>query len=175
MSETAKYRDFALSYCTGNGCDIGSGGDPIRPEAIQIELSESTYAWYNSNHAPATPIQWHGDDAYLHLPFKDETLDYVYSSHLIEDFLDWQPLLREWTRVLKIGGHLVLLAPEKERWNYAITHLGQPCNCQHRREPVLYELSNEVMRLGNMDVLFEKLTEAHPHDYNLILVAKRRI
>jgi SAM-dependent methyltransferase len=173
MSEMSKHRDAILKYCVGNGADVGSGGDPVKPEAIQIELSLESYLWYNSNNQPRSPIQWHGDDAYVNLPFKNETLDYLVSSHLIEDYLDWQPLLKEWTRVLKVGGNLILMAPEKQRWAEAIRR-GQPCNCAHKREPDLYEMSREVMKLGNMDVIEEKLTESYPGDYNILLAAKKR-
>jgi len=52
-----------------------------------------------------------GDD----LPFKDNTLDYVLSSHVIEHFFDPMKALREWHRVIKPGGYIFVIAPHKDR------------------------------------------------------------
>ncbi len=40
------------------------------------------------------------------LPFKDNYFDYVYCSHVIEDF--WEPmvLIEEFIRICKVGGEL---------------------------------------------------------------------
>lgn len=52
-----------------------------------------------------------GDD----LPFKDSTIDYVLSSHVIEHFFDPIKTLKEWIRVVKPGGYIFIIAPHKER------------------------------------------------------------
>jgi SAM-dependent methyltransferase len=109
-SETAKVRSILAPYCLGDGIDIGYGGDPIVPNAICFDLPHS----YGpvGNH----PQHLHGDARSL--PFKNETLDYAYSSHLIEDFSynDQVVLLYEWTRVLRIGGILLLCAPDQQKY-----------------------------------------------------------
>lgn len=51
-----------------------------------------------------------GDD----LPFKDETLDYVISSHVIEHFFDPVKTIKEWLRVVKKGGYIFIIAPTKK-------------------------------------------------------------
>lgn len=170
MSETAKYRKLVVKYCKGNGADVGSGGDPVVPSAIQVELPLDEYSKYRSGDIHGSPIQWHGDGTSL--PFKDRTLDYLFSSHLLEDFLNWKPVLQEWVRVLKKGGHLIIMVPDKERWNYAVQHLKQPVNCSHKHEATVGELSSYAKWLG-LQVLEDRLTECHPHDYNILFVAKR--
>jgi len=47
------------------------------------------------------------------LPVPDETFDIVYSSHTLEHFsyLSIQTVLKEWLRVLKVGGELRLVVP----------------------------------------------------------------
>ncbi len=52
-----------------------------------------------------------GDD----LPFKNDRLDYVLSSHVIEHFFDPIKALKEWIRVLKTGGYIFIIVPHKER------------------------------------------------------------
>ena len=174
-SETAKYRSLTTQYCQGNGVDIASGGDPVVPWAIQIELSPEDYAFYNSNHPPRSDIQWKDSKAIWDLPFKDETLDFIYSSHLIEDYLreSWLKLFREWTRVLKPGGHMVILVPEVERWNYAITKLGQCPNCAHKYpEPHVGEVSEYASRFG-MKTIRDSLTAQYPYDYSILHVSQK--
>jgi len=48
------------------------------------------------------------------LPFEDESGDYIYASHIIEhfDFYEAFAVLKEWKRVLKTGGTLVLETPD---------------------------------------------------------------
>ena len=169
QSETSKYLALVTKYCVGNGCDIGSGGSPVVPTAIQVELPLDQYTKYRGGDIHRSPIQWHGDGRQL--PFKDKTLDYVFSSHLLEDFLHWKPILIEWTRVLKKGGHLVILIPDKERWQAALRK-GQPPNCAHQHEGYVGELSRYAKFLG-LKVLEDRLTDLTPQDYTIIFVGQR--
>jgi predicted SAM-dependent methyltransferase len=68
------------------------------------------------------------------LPFKDQTLDYVYSSHLIEDFAveEVEAVLREWIRVIRVGGYLLLAFPNIEKYNAFCVSRGQGTNQAHR-------------------------------------------
>lgn len=172
-SETAKYRELTTPYCLGNGLDIGSGGDPVVPNAIQVELPKKEYAKYRMGDVNGAPIQWHGDC--FDLPFKDNVLDFVYSSHLIEDFPreKWVPLLGEWVRCLKPGGKLVILVPEYTRWRYAVDVLGQTPNCSHwNPEPSVGDLTDVFKKLG-LRCIKERLTELSEHDYTIMGTAAK--
>lgn len=59
------------------------------------------------------PVDWvsPGDD----LPFKDNTWDFVISSHVIEHFYDPVKTVLEWLRVTKPGGYVYMIVPHKER------------------------------------------------------------
>jgi SAM-dependent methyltransferase len=52
-----------------------------------------------------------GDD----LPFKDNTVDFVISSHVIEHFYDPVKTIEEWLRVVKPGGYVFIIAPHRDR------------------------------------------------------------
>jgi len=52
-----------------------------------------------------------GDD----LPFKDNTLDYVVSSHVIEHFFDPISTMKEWYRVIRPGGFIFCIVPHVDR------------------------------------------------------------
>lgn len=168
-SETSKYRHLVVPHLVGNGIDVGSGGDPVIPSAIQVELPEADYFKYRSGDVHGVPIQWHGSG--VDLPFKDRTLDWLFSSHLLEDFLDWKPVLWEWTRVLKKHGKLVILIPDKTLWEAALRR-GQLPNCAHKHEGYVGELSTYAKHFG-WKVIQDRLTALTPEDYTILFIAER--
>lgn len=70
---------------------VGDAG-PVLPHACGIEL---------------------GDDGYdgLRLPYPDLSVDAVHSSHVLEHVPDPVATLREWHRVLAVGGYMILFVP----------------------------------------------------------------
>lgn len=164
ISETSKWRHVTAPYCVGNGIDIGSGGDPVVPWAIQVDLPETEFDRYNNGQKAI--IHWRGDCRKL--PFGEATLDFVYSSHLIEDFdaNGQRELLRYWAWMLKSGGHLVILAPEATRWTAAVA-AGQPPNCAHRHELAVGEIRAMVPEL------FVVRDEIPGDDYSLLFVGRK--
>jgi len=170
VSETSKYRHLTAPYCQGNGVDIGSGGDPVVPWAIQLDLPDKEYQKYHSGQVIPRQIQWRG--SCIELPFKDSVLDFVYSSHLIEDFTDWDQLLIEWLRVLKPEGHLVILAPDKDLWGGALQR-GQPANRAHKHEAYPGEFTECVQRIALVKVIEDRRTCCFPGDYTILFVAQK--
>lgn len=169
-SETEKYRHLTMKYCQGCGVDIASNGDPVVPWAINFELPEAEFSAYNCGHKPLGPIQLSGDARKL--PFNNDSLDFVYSSHLLEDFEDWAPVLREWLRVLKPEvGWLIILIPDRVLWKQAV-EAGQTPNCAHRHEGMAGELSTYAQELG-FRVLKDELTNCFPGDYSILFVARK--
>src|SRR5215831_7157528 len=91
---------FIAKYLSGSAIlDIGYRGYepdvlPIVPQAIGIDLD---YPGYDGRT----------------LPFPDNSQDAVFSSHCLEHAEDCRQAIREWFRVLKIQGYLVLAVPHK--------------------------------------------------------------
>jgi predicted SAM-dependent methyltransferase len=119
-SETGRYRAVLEKFCVGSGIDIGFGGDPITPAAIRMDLACPYTA------VGRAPVQLGGDCRDLYW-LRDGALDYVYSSHVLEDFPESEtlPILQEWTRVLRPGGRLVLLLPDQQRYLAHCRRTGQ--------------------------------------------------
>ena len=63
-------------------------------------------------HAIGVDLDYPGYDG-RRLPFADELVDTVYSSHCLEHIDEYQTALRDWYRVLKIGGFLVCAVPSQ--------------------------------------------------------------
>lgn len=142
-SETSMCRSRLGKYCIGNGVDLGFGGDPINESAIRIDLP-----------VPYTKVgdysvQLAGDARNLYW-FRDEVLDYVFSSHLLEDFEDVETVLREWFRVLKQGGHLIIFCPDEKifRGN------GFGYNPHHKHQDFSLEFVERILlAIGNINII----------------------
>lgn len=170
MSETAKHRQIVRRYCYGNGVDLGAGGDPVVPWAIQVELPGGPYN-RSLSFTEDQRAQWVGSAT--DLPFKDGVLDFVHASHLLEDFLDWQAILREWDRVLAPGGFLIIAVPDHDRFRAAVAR-GQGDNLAHKRESRLGEVGEELALLGSRyQALFDAFVSDDPFEYSLLTVARK--
>jgi len=125
-SETSAVREVLARYCAGDGLDIGYGGDPIVPAAICFDLP----ARYGK--VGDSPQHLHGDCRAL--PFQSNTLDYVYSSHLLEDFTyDSQvAVLGEWARVVRHKGLIIICCPDQQRFKAHCQATGQCLNSIHK-------------------------------------------
>src|ERR1700732_884774 len=119
QSETAKFRGRLGPFCVGYGLDLGPGGDPITEAAIGVDLPNPY------SRAGHQPVQLGGDAARLHW-FREGVLDYVYSSHLLEDFEDTKSVLIEWLRVLRSGGRLIIFCPDQQVYADHCRRTGQP-------------------------------------------------
>jgi SAM-dependent methyltransferase len=123
-SETSKCRADLAPFCVGVGLDIGYGGDPITPSAICMDLPQG-YGQYGRS-----PQHIHGDARSLPW-FADGALDFVYSSHVLEDFADTSAVLDEWLRVIRPGGLLVLFLPDEPTYREVCQRHGKPPNAHH--------------------------------------------
>ena len=168
MSETAKHRHLVKDYCKGNGVDLGSSGDPVVPWAIQVDLPAVDYREYNKTR-PEAPIHWSGSA--VDLPFKNGTLDWVHSSHLIEDFQDWRPILKEWDRVLKPGGYMIIAVPDHARFRAAVA-AGQGDNLSHKHESHVGELTEMFKHMG-YTVIRDSFVSDDPKEYSILFVGRQ--
>jgi SAM-dependent methyltransferase len=145
-SETSKCRARLAPYCMGRGLDVGFGGDAIVEHAIRVDLVQP-YAKVGR-----MPLQVAADGA--RLPCRDGALDFVYSSHLLEDFPDTAGVLREWLRVLRVGGRLVLYCPDEPAFRRHCAATGQPYNAHHAHAEFSLAYVQRILRgIGGVRVL----------------------
>lgn len=165
VSETSKCRSRLEPFCKGYGVDLGFGGDPINLTAIRVD---NPHPYANTGTAM---VQLGGDAADLHW-FRDSVLDYVYSSHLLEDFIDTKAVLIEWLRVLKPGGSLVIFCPDEQIYREHCRKTGQPYNVNHKHADFSLLKVREILNeIGGVEVVHA----ASPVDvYSWELVARRR-
>ena len=116
--ETSKARQrrvregFFERYCRGAGLDIGYGGDL---------LCDNCRPWDFE----------HGDAQFLR-GVADASFDFVYSSHTLEHVADAGETLRNWWRVLKPGGYLIIYIPHRDLYEKKLV-LPSNWSADHRR------------------------------------------
>ena len=103
---------FFETYCCGRGLDIGYGGDLLCENCMGWDLE-------------------HGDAQRLD-GLRDESFDFAYSSHTLEHVADATLALRNWYRVVKRGGYLILFLPDRDLYEKRRT-LPSRWNPEHRR------------------------------------------
>jgi predicted SAM-dependent methyltransferase len=74
----------------------------------------------------------------LPLPFKNNTFDYVYCSHVLEDFIDPIPLMEEMIRITKTGGKIEIRVPN-ETYGWSSLHHKRCFNVQALKDFVKSE------------------------------------
>lgn len=126
-SEAESARPLLEKYCTGSVLDVGAGGAPMVPHAICVDRDEASPI---RAHVGTSPTHLVGDATDLYW-FKDGVFSALASSHVLEDFLDTEKVLREWLRVLRVGGNLVLFLPDEPTYRAHCEKTGQPYNLAH--------------------------------------------
>jgi len=148
-SETSKCRARLAPFCSGYGLDLGFGGDPITASAIRVDQPQP-YA-----DTGAAPVQLGGDATQLHW-FRDGVLDYVYSSHLLEDFADTRAVLVEWLRVLKPGGNLIIFCPDEQVYRGHCQRTGQIYNENHKHADFSLQKVKDILQdIGGVQFVYE--------------------
>lgn len=106
-NEAGKIAPFIVPYTRGRGLDIGCGPFKAFPHFIGVDSGK---AWAGQN-VRRDWVETEADDLSL---FATRSMDFVFSSHLLEHIEDTQAALAEWWRVVKPGGHLVLYLPHRD-------------------------------------------------------------
>lgn len=104
--ESEKIKHVIVPYTRGHGLDLGAGPWKAWPHFVSVD-----------NHDEWSGLDWRPDiesDCTDLSMFADGGLDFVFSSHLLEHLDNTAAALREWFRIIKTGGHLVLYLPHKE-------------------------------------------------------------
>ncbi len=98
-----------------NGIDLGSNNKKKINYAVGIDKDR--------NGGKTNELVWDGTKE---LPFRDETLDFICASHLIEHIKDPVQAIEDWFKKLRQGGLLLLIVPHKSFIPNIGTQAGDP-------------------------------------------------
>lgn len=155
MGETDHCRHRLIKYCNGQGLDLGCGKTRIKVDAIGVDLYSDL-----------------GDismDA-RELKYPDNFFDYVYSSHLLEELENTEATLKEWLRIVKPNGNIVLYQADKNTYY----PLGDPrCNTAHKHHFDHKDLWAIFEKIGGVELIHS----ANPvnNEWSFELVVRKKV
>lgn len=124
-----------IKYFKGEGLDIGCGPDIISKHTV--EGMGYVRGWDMED----------GDAQYL-ASVKDGTFDFVHSSHCLEHMVDPIVSLRNWIRVVKSGGYIVVTVPDEEMYEH--NHWPSRYNTDHKWSWRIYNGTKKLPKSINV-------------------------
>lgn len=153
-------------YLRGRGVDIGAGTFKVLPQAISIDNC------FDNKYLGGNYIQpnLRVDTAERLDMLASQSFDWVYSSHLLEHLNTPEKALKEWWRILRVGGRLVLYLPHEDLY----PKVGEPgSNPDHK-----HDLNEEKVIKWMEEVGFWDLLRCEKRDqddeYSFLLVFQKR-
>lgn len=143
-AEVGKVKYDIVPYVRGRLLDIGAGPFKIFPYATSVDNLDHhrRFGW---NFSP--DIQ--ADASNLSM-LASESWDCVFSSHTLEHLQDTEKNLKEWFRVIKQGGYLVLYLPHKELY----PNIGQDgSNPDHKHDFLPEDIIKIMQQVGCWDLV----------------------
>ena len=101
--------NFLRRYFVGDGVDVGGKPDPLSLYVELFPLINSIKTW-----------DWEDGDAQYLEGIADNSLGFVHSSHCLEHLVDPVEGLRNWLRVVREGGYLVITVPDEDLYEQGV-------------------------------------------------------
>ena len=154
-------------------CGAGDGGQYQNLKAMSDAISVENYLGIEWGAAGVVKAQQQNltvirGDLNQGLPFKDESFDCVFGLSVLEHLLNGCHFLQEARRLLKPGGHLILITPNLSAWfNILLLGIGRMPSSGPHPDSVLLLRKNTPMQfreMGNSHV-----EDAYPSDRHLVV------
>ena len=128
---------FLRTYFVGEGIDIGGAPDPLSLYTDFFPLMKSVKVWDMPD-----------GDAEIMESVNSETYDFVHSSHCLEHLQDPIEGIKNWFRILKPGGHLIVTVPEEDLYEQGI--FPSTFNLDHKWTFTIYKESSWSLKSINV-------------------------
>jgi len=151
-------------YLRGRGLDIGAGSFKVLPQVISVDNGTDNVL-FGIPFNPDVRVNT-AEDLSI---FGNSAFDFVYSSHLLEHLVDPFKALKEWWRVLKLGGVLVLYLPHEDLY----PKIGEPgANADHKHNLNETMIIEWMMRVGGWDL--ERNEQRNEDDeYSFLMIFRK--
>lgn len=163
-NESAKCKWDLVEYTRGQGLDLGCGPFKTFPHFIGVDNGhhDEQFGWQNKADIKVKTCEK------LDV-FGSSTMDFVFSSHLLEHFsFDAVPnTIKDWVRVIKPKGYLILYLPDEDEY----PKCGEPGANPDHKWNVSYDKVVSVMEQVNRGwdlVKFEKRNKGD--EYSLFFI-----
>ena len=139
--------NFINRYFVGDGIDIGGEPDPLGLYTELFARLKSVRTW-----------DLEDGDAQSMSGVADDTYDFVHSSHCLEHLHDPRAGLRNWLRIVKPGGHLIILVPDEDLYEQGV--FPSTFNRDHKWTFTIYKTHSWSSRSINIIDLIRELGSA---------------
>jgi len=155
--------------------DVGAGDDPITDNALKYDPAFNPN--YDGNFLP---------------DISDESFEVVYSSHMLEDSICPYLTVRNWWRILKPNGHLIICVPHRDLYemkkelpsNWNLNHkffvlpddeeLPYTINFEHFLKATLSDKKFVIISLEICDSGVESSPDVHSHpEYQIEVIIRK--
>jgi SAM-dependent methyltransferase len=109
MARRLSDSNFLRRYFVGEGIDIGGRPDPLALYQEFFPLMKSVRVWDRED----------GDAEFMET-VADGSYDFVFASHCLEHLRDPRGGIRNWFRILRPGGHLIVNVPEEDLYEQGV-------------------------------------------------------
>lgn len=158
--EAAKIRWELVEYTNGRGLDLGCGQFKAFPHFIGVD---------NGHHWGMKGVDVPVDTCEDLSLFASKSVDFVFSSHLLEHIHNTKDTLKEWWRVIKNDGYLILYLPHKEHY----PNVGEEgANPDHKHDFMPEDIINIMKEMGGFDLVRNE-TRTEGREYSFFQVYKR--
>jgi len=125
-NEAAKVKYEVVPYTRGIVLDLGAGATRTYPHWITVDNCVDTEL-FGADIKP----QLKADCERLSESIQADSVDAIFSSHLLEHIADYRAALQDWWGCIKPGGYLVLYLPHKDFY----PNIGEPgANPDHKHD-----------------------------------------
>lgn len=166
-NEAAKISWEIVRWTRGRGLDIGAGLYRTFPHFITVDNNIDARLFGHQMPRPDVFVQDAGD---LDV-FSDSSMDFIFSSHMLEHVEEDRlvKVLKEWWRVLRTDGYLVLYLPDEDQY----PKVGEDGANPDHKWNVSYNAVVRVMEhVGEWDLRdFQKRSEGD--EYSLLFVFQK--
>lgn len=163
-SESKKIIWETVPYTRGRGLDVGCGPMKLWPQSIGIDNDKDVSLF--GNPPSEADLKCSADDMSI---IANQSVDYVFSSHMLEHCDDYITPLKEMWRVLKQGGYLLLYLPHKDFY----PNIGETgANPDHKHDFTQQIIIDAMKSIGGWDMV-ENQDRNENDEYSFFVVFKK--
>jgi ADP-heptose:LPS heptosyltransferase/predicted SAM-dependent methyltransferase len=162
--ESAKIRWELPQYTRGKVLDIGCGQSKAYPHFVGVDNCADNVL-FGAQIEPDVKIETADDLS----KWATESQDAVYSSHTLEHMPDPLVTLKEWWRVIKVGGHLCLYLPDETLYP-KIGEFG--ANPDHKHNLNQQKVIDWMSQVGGWELLRDEL-RSQGSEYSFFQIYKK--
>lgn len=155
-----------VPYTNGRGLDLGCGPSKAFPHFIGVDNNKDE-ALFGIRAKEADIIVPTCESLDM---FASDSMDFVFSSHLLEHIKDYKSALREWYRVIKPGGYLLLYLPHKDLYPNIGTEGANP---DHVHDFLPEDITKAMCDIGGWELIRDDV-RSEGMEYSFFQVYRKR-